>query len=545
MFNLVFKYLNKLRLSWVLPILSLLWFCGCGDFFAHKPTELQTQVILNELRQIKENPNVKNPFPELYQRPPEWVKVKNGVKLFYFSKQHPVDKLAKLIDAQFSQFFGTAPGTQPPQGEEYTKPMYLVSSNPATNQLIIHCPGEQETNKVLEFLRLVDVPPIQVHIDCLILERFADITMDWETTIKIENLLGEKITLGGKTDSSGNLLPAFPGASLRESKRATFGLDLGYWKNQGITGHEFRAIVDVLISRGYLRILMNPTIEIVNGQKGKITLRDNVPLEKILVKEGFDEPFSLTEYQWVEDTLEVTPHVFADGSIGLATKIQLGSKSKPEGVVQTSIITERTIEVAENRIRPGDSMVIGGMRKSEERAVVRGVPFFKDIPVIGILFSSKDFEEKATEVVFILTPSISSGGVEYSKMLEDVKKKYAPPTLKSGLDKIITDPFGTVAYTRYVEQQAATADGERTKALQEMEQMKEKLRSTTREAAVERAKAAKVQSEALKARKEAEKAKADINKLKAELEKEKAKTEKDKKEADDAKAGTENVEKRG
>ncbi|MHC4482477.1 MAG: type II secretion system protein GspD [Planctomycetota bacterium] len=537
-----FRFVGTLR--WVLSVLLPLCFCGCGDFFAHKPTELQTKVILNELRQIKENPNVKNPLPELYRRPPERIKVKDGVKLFYFSKNHPVDKLAELIDTQFSQFFKTAPSTGHPQGKEYPKPTYSVSANPATNQLIIHCPSEQETDKVLEFLRLVDVPPIQVNVDCLILERFADVTMDWETTIKIENLLGEKITLGGKTDSSGNLLPAFPGASLRESRRATFGLDLGYWKNLGITGHEFRAVVDVLISRGYLKILMNPTIETVNGQKGKIRLRDNVPLQKIMEKPGFDEPFNLTEYQWVEDTLEVTPHVYADGSVGLNTKIQLGSKSKPEGVVQTSIITERTIEVAENRIKPGDSLVIGGMRKSEERAVVRGVPFFKDIPILGILFSSKDLEEKATEVVFILTPSISSGGIEYTEMMEDMRQKHAKPKYETGLHETLTDPFGAAAYTEHIEQQAARAEFERLKAeikkaeaLEEVDQIKEKLLDTAEEVLAERAKAAKAKAEALQAQKEVEKTKAEIDRARAEAEKVKAEAEKAKKEA--AKAKTE------
>ena len=61
----------------------------------------------------------------------------------------------------------------------------------------------------------------------MILDRYADKTMDRETTIEIENLLGERITLGGKRDSSGKLLAVFPGASLREPKRATFGMEIG------------------------------------------------------------------------------------------------------------------------------------------------------------------------------------------------------------------------------------------------------------------------------------------------------------------------------
>jgi len=527
-------------LKWALPVPALLFSSGCGDFFSHKPTELETRLILSELKDIKENPFVENPLPELYRQPPERLETEDGVKLFYFSKQHTVDKLAQLVEVQFSQFFRSQSSAREPKGKEYPKPTYSVSTNAATNQLIVHCPNEADVDKVLGFLEKVDVPPIQVNIDCLVLERFADVTMDWETTIKIENLFGEKITLGGKQDESGNLLPAFPGASLREPARSTFGLDLGYWRNQGIAGHEFRAVVDMLISRGYLKILMNPSIETVNGQRGKVSLRDNVPLEKIIFEPGQERPFSSTEYQWVEDTLEVTPHVYADGSIGLQTKIQLGSKSKPEGVIQREIITERSIEIAENRIKPGDSLVIGGIRKNEERAVVRGVPFLKDIPLIGILFSSKDFEDKATEVIFILTPSISSGGVDYAEMLEDVRRKQARPQLGIDLQSTLTDPFGSAAYTEQVEQKAARAEFERFKAriekaeaLQQMDRIQQRLLEAAEQVLAEKTRAERARAEAVEAkqqaqsaRREAIRAQREVERIKAEIEKSQSKADK-------------------
>ncbi|HDZ69389.1 MAG TPA: type II and III secretion system protein [Phycisphaerales bacterium] len=515
---------------------------GCGDFFAQKPTELQTRAILSELEQVKESPHIKNPLPEMYRGPAKRIKVKNGVKLFYFTKQHPVANLAKLINKQFATM------TTDNKGKTSYAPDYAVSENPATNQLIVDCPNDQEADKVLEFLKEVDVPPIQVNIDCLILERFADVTMDWETSIMVENLLGEKITLGGKKDSSGKLLPAFPGASLRESKRSTFGLDFGYWKNKGVTGHELRTVVDLLISRGYLKILMNPTVETINGQKATIKARDFAPIERIVTEKTGVTPYSLTDFKWVEDILEVTPHVFADGSIGLTTKVQLGSRSKPEGVVQTSIITERTIEIAENRIKPGNSLIIGGIRKSEKRSVIRGVPFFKDIPIIGILFSSKDFEEKATEIIFILTPSISSGGVEHAIMMEEIRQKYAAPKYERGLGEVLTDPFGTEVYREQVEQKAAQAEFERFKAeiekvqaMEEVGQIKEQLLKTAEDVLAEKARAERIcaiartaKQEAREAKQEAEKAKAEAKRARAEAEKAKADAQKREQEAETA-----------
>lgn len=399
-------------------ITPLLYLTGCGQFFDQEDASLQATKFLDDIRQIKENPHVNNPLPELYRSPAKKMVTKDKVTVFYFTKQHSVVKLADLISNQFG---------------------YKVGTSVATNQLIIQCPGNDEADKVLQFLELSDVPPIQVNIDCIILERFADMTTDWESTVLIEDLFGEKITLGGtKTDSEGNLLPNFPGASIRETKRSTFGMDIGYLS--GVEGHQIRALVDMLVSKGYLKILMNPSLETLNGQKAKITSRENVPIEKIVVTKD-DTPYNLTDYQWVEDSLDVTPYVFADGDIGLDTIIRIGSKSKPEGVVQASVITERSIEVKENRIKPGQSLIIGGIRKTEERTVIRGTPFFKDLPLIGALFSSKDFEENATEVIFILTPSISSGGAENAQMMDDIRNKYAAPQKPEGFVEKITSPF--------------------------------------------------------------------------------------------------------
>jgi len=403
-------------------VLYILFSTGCGDFFAQKPSELHSKAILSELEQIRpvSDPNIGVPY--IYKEPPAILETKKGVRLFYFTQHHTVDKLAGLIKEQLG---------------------YVVSQSPATNQLIIDCPNPEEAQITLEFLGQIDVPPIQVKIDCIISELYADLTMDRETTLKIQNLFGENINLGGKEvwEKAGStfekvLRPAFPGASLRDEARELIGLKVGYTRNLGVEGHEFKALVDLLVSRGYLKILMNPTLEVVNGETAQIEARDFVPLPKEVevVSNGLIYPYMTTEYQWVVDSLEITPHAFADGYIGLETTAQIGSKSTPEGVKQIPIITERKVTNKENRIRHGESLIIGGIRKSEERDVIRGVPVLKDVPILGLLFSSRDFEERAKEIIFIITPTISTGGMPNEKMVENIRKKHEPPSIFDVLD---------------------------------------------------------------------------------------------------------------
>jgi hypothetical protein len=100
------------------------------------------------------------------------------------------------------------------------------------------------------------------------------------------------------------------------------------------------------------------------------------------------------------------------------------------------------IQNGENRIRQGQSMIIGGLRKVEKRSVVRGVPFLKDLPIIGILFSSKDFEERAKEVLFIITPTISNYGVPNKDIVEFLRNKHEAPVAPEEFHETLIGSMG-------------------------------------------------------------------------------------------------------
>ncbi|MHC4362278.1 MAG: type II secretion system protein GspD, partial [Planctomycetota bacterium] len=469
---------------------------GCGEFFAQKPTEIESQRIRDRIKAIQPvaEPNITK--PAVYQMPPKIVKQTVGGteewKLFYFCRHHTAVELAGIVTEQFgSKLFDK-------EGKETVLPDYKVSSNAATNQLIVRCPAIEDIEAVLETLQMIDVPPVQVKIECIISEVYADKTLDWETTVEIGDLLGEDISAGGSAELWGSdvidllqestPLPAFPGASLRDVARSKMGLKVGYFSED----HDFLALVDMLESKGYLKILMSPTLEVVNGQRARIESLEKVPLDKMYLydREGFVE--SRTEYVDVIDALEVTPHVFADNYIGLETTALIGSKNIPEGVKQIRIVTKREIYNKENRIRQGESLVIGGIRKSEEHSVIRGVPLLKDVPVLGVLFSSKDYEERAVETVFILTPTISTGGIPNKEMVEEVRRKHEQPDYPKELQDAIMDPLGFEAREREhelklqeLEEQRQQAATEKDKARQELRQAKAEVQQAN--TAVEKA----------------------------------------------------------
>jgi len=417
-------------------VIIVLLIGGRGSIFAQTDTEHEAERTLSDLKiDITPDPNVA--VPEIYKVPPKIVKQTVGgvdeFKLFYSCKYHTSDNLKKIIHEQFATKLFDQKGKST-QVSDYT-----VSSNPLTNQLIVRCPLIEDAEAVLQTLEYVDVAPIQVRIDCLVSEVYADMTFDRETTLAIDNLFGERVVMNPAGTAFGadvrqlvqddEYLPAFPGASLREVARSRMGLNIGYL-NTAEAGHAFTLLIDLLESRGYLKILMNPTLEVVNGGTATISSQQKVPLDRITMRStNSDYLETKTEYENVIDSLKITAHVYGNGYIGLETDVMLGSKNTPEGVKQVPIITKKEIKNKENRIRQGESLVIGGMRKNEEFAVVRGVPILKDLPLIGFLFSSEDTERRAVETIFILTPTISTDGRPKEEVMKNVKIIHEPESL--------------------------------------------------------------------------------------------------------------------
>jgi hypothetical protein len=422
-----------LLLTLAVPVLQ-----GCHDWPDERGTAIEAQSILQELSRVETVPDPNIPIPEIYTLPPkkamQVVGGKEEWKLFYFCRYHTAEVMKKIIHEQFATVLFDDKGKST-QVTDYT-----VTASIDTNQLIVRCPTEADVDAVLEVITNTDVPPVQVRIECMVSEMYADLTVDRETSMLIQNLFGESIELSG--DPSNDYL-AFPGAALRDPARERFGLKIGV--STGDEGHRFEALVDILVSRGYLKILMNPTLEVVNGQTANIQSSQHVPLQEVTVQSGGFGGVPVlrtqTEYYDIVDELNITPHVYADGYIGLETSAQIAAYLTPEGIKQVPIVTERRITNKENRIRHGESLIIGGIRKSEKRDVIRGVPILKDIPGLNLLFSGRDFEERATEVIFILTPTISTSGQPNSEIVEMLREKHASP-LPQGLHETVMDPLG-------------------------------------------------------------------------------------------------------
>jgi type IV pilus assembly protein PilQ len=113
-----------------------------------------------------------------------------------------------------------------------------------------------------------------------------------------------------------------------------------------------------------------------------------------------------TKYEDATLKLEITPHVIDGKSlkmvmmvkkdeVDLSRKDSLGNPYIIKKQTETSLI-----------VRDGETIVISGLTKQKTSGGDTGVPWLKDIPVMGWLFKSEAKSEKMEEVLIFITPKI-------------------------------------------------------------------------------------------------------------------------------------------
>jgi pilus assembly protein CpaC len=83
--------------------------------------------------------------------------------------------------------------------------------------------------------------------------------------------------------------------------------------------------------------------------------------------------------------------------------LQLGTNTNAS-VTIPSLVTRRAETVVE--LPSGGSLVMAGLIKEQTKQSLNGIPGIKDLPILGALFRSRDFERADTELVVIVTPYV-------------------------------------------------------------------------------------------------------------------------------------------
>lgn len=211
-------------------------------------------------------------------------------------------------------------------------------------------------------------------------------------------LVGDDVRLG--TGNLNQLSNLFADRTLVTDKTGIMGVTFGSGSL------EFGVLLEALESKGLVRTLAEPNLTALSGQEAKFLAGGEYPIpvanENNTVTIEF-KPFGVE--------LAFTPRV-VDGDI-----INLAINAAVSGIDTTTSVTANGLSVNAFRRREaettvemhdGESFAIAGLLQDDFRDLNGQVPWLGDIPVLGALFRSAEYQRQQTELVVIITPHLVS-----------------------------------------------------------------------------------------------------------------------------------------
>ncbi|MEC5158916.1 MULTISPECIES: type II and III secretion system protein family protein [unclassified Janthinobacterium] len=172
---------------------------------------------------------------------------------------------------------------------------------------------------------------------------------------------------------------------------------------------------------GLIRILAEPTVMAISGQEGSFLAGG-----KIFIPVGQDNGKVTLEEKEFGVGLRFTPTVLAGGRINLKVAPEVSEVSREGvgisaagftgGAVLPLITTRRAATTVQ--LFDGQSYAIGGLIKSNQVSNIKGLPLLGEVPVLGALFRSTDFQHDRSELLFVIT----------AHLVKPLPPNYALPT---------------------------------------------------------------------------------------------------------------------
>ncbi len=182
------------------------------------------------------------------------------------------------------------------------------------------------------------------------------------------------------------------------------GFSLGYWTER-LGGGDFLDLqLTALQQDGKINILSSPSI----------TTLDN---ETAIIEAGEERAYRETSgtgnnldvsIEWKTATLklEVTPHVIDPTLLKLDVTVNKDSfdDTKPASSGEFPVNTKKAQTTL--LLRNGETTVIGGLSQEATSDAVQGVPFLKDLPLVGRLFRNRGTGREFDEIMIFITPQV-------------------------------------------------------------------------------------------------------------------------------------------
>jgi len=256
---------------------------------------------------------------------------------------------------------------------------------------------------------IVDIAVMQVSKDR---SRTLGLSPPTSATITLQDNINTTTTTTTGTTNSGT------GGTV-SSSTGTPGINLNSLGNLNATNFQVTipsANLSAVMSNSDTKLLQNPQIRALDGQKASLKIGDRVPVATGSFQPGIGgvgiNPLVNTQFQYLDVgvNIDITPRVHANGEVTLKISMDVSAVTGQQNIggISQPIIGQRKIE-HEIRLKDGEANLLGGIMEDQQTKQLSGIPGLAQIPILKYLFGQTTQDHSENEIVFAIVPHIIRG----------------------------------------------------------------------------------------------------------------------------------------
>lgn len=278
-----------------------------------------------------------------------------------------------------------------------------IVPNPQNNALLIYA-TPQERDTVEATLRRLDILPLQVRIDAVIAEVTLNDALQFGTQFFFRSGNYSSV-LSAATDAA--IGGAFPGYVFT-----------GGAASSQVAISALQAVTDV-------RVLSSPQLMVLDNEPARLQVGSLVPYltqsAQSTLTTGAPVVNSIA-YRETGVIMEVTPRVNSGGlvTLDIAQEVSDVDTTQTTNGLNSPTFLQRTVR-SRVAVQDGQTIGLAGLIRDNSSTGNSGLPWLRNVPVLGSLFGSQDNRRQRTELLVLITPRVIHDQRDARALTEDLR----------------------------------------------------------------------------------------------------------------------------
>lgn len=278
----------------------------------------------------------------------------------------------------------------------------------AENNAILLYATAQERDTIEAMLRKIDILPLQVRIDAVIAEVTLNDSLNYGTQFFFKGGgINGALNLSPQGTAANALLNTFPGFVLSGSNNATYAIN---------------ALQNVTT----VKVLSSPQLLVLDNESARLQVGNLVPYlttsSQSTLTTGSPVINSI-DYRETGVIMEVTPRVNSGGlvTLDIAQEVSdIDTTATANSTIQSPTFLERNVR-SRVVVQDGQTVGLAGLIRDNASRGNNGIPWLKDVPLLGLLAGTQNNSRSRTELLVMVTPHVVHDQRDARALTEDLR----------------------------------------------------------------------------------------------------------------------------